>query len=58
MPEQKKFLFFFLFFVLFFNNIYVVTTLLMTILTITWRTNKNNVEEIKEKYSVKAFATN
>ena len=39
----------------FFNNIYLVTTLLMTILTFTWRKNKNNVQEIKEKYKKKIF---
>ena len=38
------------FFFFFLNNIYLVTTLLMTILTFTWRKNKNNVQEIKEKY--------
>ena len=27
----------------------------MTILTFTWRKNKNNVQEIKEKYNVTAF---
>ena len=43
---------------LFFNNIYLVTTLLMTILTFTWTKNKNNVQEIKEKYNVTAFTTN
>ena len=37
---------------------YLVTTLLMTILTFTWRKNKNKVQEIKEKYDVTAFATN
>ena len=42
----------------FLNNIYLVTTLLMTILTFTWRKNKNKVQEIKEKYDVTAFATN
>ena len=46
------------FFFFFFNNMYLVTTLLMTILTFTWRKNKNNVQEIKEKYDVTAFATN
>ena len=51
-----KFPRFFLFF--FFNNNYLVTTLLMTILTFTWRKSKNNVQEIKEKYNVIAFATN
>ena len=30
----------------------------MTILTFTWRKNKNNVQEIKEKYNVTAFTTN
>ena len=45
-------------FFFFFNNIYLVTTLLMTILTFTWRKNKNNVQEIKEKYNVTAFTTN
>ena len=39
----------------FFHNIYLVTTLLMTILTFTWRKNKNNVQEIKEKYKKKIF---
>ena len=39
-------------------NIYLITTLLMTILTFTWRKNKNNVQEIKEKYNVTAFTTN
>ena len=48
----------FFFFFFFFNNIYLVTTLLMTILTFTWRKNKNKVQEIKEKYDVTAFATN
>ena len=43
------------FHVFFFNNIYLVTTLLMTILTFTWRKNKNNVQEIKEKYKKKIF---
>ena len=33
----------------FFNNIYLVATLLMTILTLTWRENKNNVQERKKK---------
>ena len=28
------------------NNIYLITTLLMTILTFTWRKNKNNVQEV------------
>ena len=28
---------FFIYFIIFFNNIYLVTTLLMTILTFTWR---------------------
>ena len=42
----------------FLNNIYLVTTLLMTILTFTWRENKNNVQERKEKYNVTAFTTN
>ena len=37
----------------FFNNIYLVTTLLMTMLTFTWKKNKNNVQEIKEKYKKK-----
>ena len=46
------------FFFFFFKNIYLVTTLLMTILTFTWRKNKNKVQEIKEKYDVTAFATN
>ena len=41
---------------IFFNNIYLVTTLLMTILTFTWRKNKNNVQEIKEKYKKKFFS--
>ena len=49
---------FFCFLFLFFNNIYLVTTLLMTILTFTWTKNKNNVQEIKEKYNVTAFTTN
>ena len=44
--------------VVFLNNIYLVTTLLMTILTFTWRENKNNVQERKEKYNVTAFTTN
>ena len=39
-------------------NIYLATTLLMTILTFTWRKNKNKVQEIKEKYNVTAFTTN
>ena len=47
-----------IFFFFFFNNIYLVTTLLMTILTFTWRKNKNNVQEIKENYNVTAFTTN
>ena len=47
----------FLEFFFFFYNIYLVTTLLMTILTFTWRKNKNNVQEIKEKYNVTAFTT-
>ena len=46
------------FFCFFFNNIYLVTAPLMTILTFTWRKNKNNVQEIKEKYNVTAFTTN
>ena len=56
MQEKEKFVvacFFFLcfcVFVFFFNNIYLVTTLLMTILTFTRRKNKNKVQEIKEKY--------
>ena len=29
----------------------MVTTLLMKILKLTWRKNKNNVQEIKEKYN-------
>ena len=41
---------FFCFFCFSFNNIYLVTTLLMTILTFTRRKNKNKVQEIKEKY--------
>ena len=45
-------------YIYFFNNIYLVTTLLMTILTFTWRKNKNKVQEIKEKYDVTAFAIN
>ena len=45
-------------FFFFLNNIYLVTTLLMAILTFTWRKNKNKVQEIKEKYDVTAFATN
>ena len=40
-------------FLSFFNNIYWLT-LLMTILTFTWRKNKNNVQEIKEKYNITA----
>ena len=36
----------------------MVTALLMTILTVTWRENKNNVQERKEKYNVTAFTTN
>ena len=40
------------------NNIYLVTAPLMTILTFTWRKNKNNVQEIKEKYNVATFTTN
>ena len=47
----RKLFFFFL------SNIYLVTTLLMTILTVTWRKNKNNVQVIKEKYNVTAFTT-
>ena len=43
-----------MFFFFFFNNIYLVTTLLMAILTFTWRKNKNKVQEIKEKYDVTA----
>ena len=42
----------------FFNNISLLTTLLMTILTFTWKKNKNNVQEIKEKYNVTVFTTN
>ena len=42
----------------FFKNIYLVTTLLMTMLTFTWRKNKNKVQEIKGKCDVTAFATN
>ena len=34
--------------VVFLNNIYLVTTLLITILTFTWRENKNNVQERKK----------
>ena len=45
-------------FFFFFNNIYLVTTLLMTIVTFIWRKNKNNVQEIKEKYNDTAFTTN
>ena len=30
----------------------------MTMLTFTWRKNKNNVQEVKEKYNVTAFTTN
>ena len=30
----------------------------MTILTFTWRENKNNVQERKAKYDVTAFITN
>ena len=44
--------------IFFLNNIYLVTTLLMTILTFTWRENKNNVQEKKEKYNVTEVATN
>ena len=47
--ETKNIFFFFFFF----NNIYLVTTLLMTILTFTWRKNENKVQGIKEKYDVK-----
>ena len=54
-PISLNYLFFYFFL---FNNIYLVTTLLMTILTFTWRKNKNKVQEIKEKYDVTAFATN
>ena len=44
--------------VLFFiYNIYLVTTLLMTILTFTWRENKNKIQERKAKYNVTAFTT-
>ena len=39
----------------FFNNIYFATNLFMTILTFTWRENKNNVQERKAKYEVTAF---
>ena len=35
-------------FYFYFNNIYLVTTLLMTIPTFTWRENKNNVQ-VREK---------
>ena len=56
-PKHKIHCFLF-FVVVFFNNIYLFTTLLMTILTFTWRKNKNKVQEIKEKYDVTAFATN
>ena len=51
---------FFSFFLSFFLLItfLLVTTLLMTILAFTWRENKNNVQEIKEKYNVTAFTTN
>ena len=45
----------FMIFFFFLNNMYLVTTLLMTILTFTWRKNKNNVQEIKEKYKKKFF---
>ena len=55
---HESYLFIYLFIYLFFNNIYLVTTLLMTMLTFTWRKNKNKVQEIKEKYDVTAFATN
>ena len=37
---------------------FIFITLLMTILTFTWRKNENNVQEIKEKYNVTAFTTN
>ena len=56
MPISNVFIPFF-FFLFFFNNIHLVTTLLMTILTFTWRKNKNNVQEIKEKYNVTAKLT-
>ena len=46
------------FFSFFFINIYLITALLMTILTFTWRKNKNSVHEIKEKYNVTTFTTN
>ena len=51
--NRQQHSFFFLY-----NKIYLVTTLLMTILTFTWRKNKNNVQEIKEKYNVTAFTAN
>ena len=47
-----------MFFSFFKNNMYLVTTLLMTILTFTWRESKNNGQERKEKYNVTAFTTN
>ena len=50
--------FFTLLLLFFLNNIYLVTTLLITIFTFTWRENKNNVQERKEKYNVTAFTTN
>ena len=40
------------------NDGFFILTLLMTILTFTWRKNENNVQEIKEKYNVTAFTTN
>ena len=55
---RRRLALFFFFFFFFFNNIYLVTTLLMTILTFTWRKNKTKVQEIKEKYDATAFATN
>ena len=50
--KEKQLIFFFL------NNIHLVTILLMTILTFTWRKTENNVQERKEKYNVTAFTTN
>ena len=39
-------------------QIYLVTTLVMRILTFTWREHENNAQERKEKYNVTAFTTN
>ena len=47
--------FFFCFFFFGFNNIYLVTTLLMTILTFAWRKNKNKVQGTRGKGKIRCY---